>query len=206
MTWYADEILLSTSPKAMEYLTHDPILHPFSYWVKNLDTYEWYAPEHRHTLSTNGLLAISPVTAPDSHSLSWYDMPILDWTTVERTQSPSSIALIEELGDVSLETLPPLSFRCFLRDLATACDQPVLYYSCSMWGGSIEQEYCLAYASTESLFITSPDEMLQPEVTVDKRYEVESALQSGLSVIGLDIPTGFFAPHTRSFPWKNHKL
>lgn len=206
MTWYADNILLAATPGATARLSDDPLLRPHSCLITNLDGHEWYRPEHRHSLPEGGLLVIRPVAAPDSHSASWYGEAVLDWSLPDAP--PLSAALIDGLDATAFDYPgPPLSFRRFLASLAAGLKQPVLYHACAMWGGSIEQEYCFAYTPVETLFVTRPD---MPFQTADTDpvipYLTENALVRGLALIGIDSPTGYFAPHTRAFPWRDHAL
>ena len=80
---------------------------------------------------------------------------------------------------------------------ARQLNEPVVYYSCSMWGGDIDHEYCLLYEPQESLLLTNASE---------RGHGAERALVQGLQKLGLALPTPFFAPHTRSFDWAARKL
>jgi hypothetical protein len=62
-----------------------------------------------------------------------------------------------------------------------------------MWGGDIDYEYCLVYEPTESVVFTTDGSRID-------------ALRAGLVKIGLELPTPYFAPHTRSYPWQMHKF
>jgi hypothetical protein len=198
MTWYANEILISASDEVISKITNDPRLAPFTYWVKNVDEYPWYRIEQKHDLPPLGLIVIRPVlqTADEGHH--WYDETILDWSTLKRdTQGTGCInnAIDNDLDAyLSSDEIVPISFRQFLADLATELNTPVLYYAGFMWGGDVESEYSLVYSPQEQLFITKT------------QIEGSDALREGLAAIGIHLPTGFFALHTRSFNWHEHHI
>ena len=90
-----------------------------------------------------------------------------------------------------------MSLRSTLAALAQQLHEPVVYYACGMWGGDLDFEYCLIYEPQESLFVTDVSE---------RGHEAESTLDMALMKVGLTLPNGFFAPHTRSFGWAAHQL
>jgi hypothetical protein len=125
----------------------------------------------------------------------WYDEPILDWRSLTET-SQLTANLDQEveqvLGDyVDDQNIPPRQFRGFLSGLAIEIGLPVLYYACSMWGGDFESEYCLCY---------SPDEIVVRR-QIGSKSGNQDALKAGLALIDINLQSGFFAPHTRGFPW-----
>lgn len=203
MTWYADEIILRATPRALELVRASPQLEPFSYVVRSLDGHEWHSPEIRHTLPTEGLLFIRPVGDFSPSSSNWYRTRTLDWTTLPAASESASYLdqqVTRQLSsDLGNDLMPPPSFRSAVASLASMAQQVVIYYSCFMWGGDIEYEYCLVYEPTESLFITKSD--LLPEGSGH-----EDSLRAGLGRLGLMLPTGYFAPHARSFEWEAYKL
>lgn len=200
MTWYADEIILPASPKAVSLIRSNPQLLPFAYWVKNIEDFAWYRPEHKHELTTHGLLVIRPVRSQEEDS--WYNEPLLDWN--ELVDGESHHSCLDDTSRTQLaeyldgEEMPSPAFRNFLAGLANQTESTVLYYACSMWGGDIDSEYCLSYSPSEKLMATSSD--------LEDRPGSDNSLRDGLLAIGIQAPSGFFAPHTRSFPWSDHKL
>lgn len=174
----------------------DPTLKPFSYVIKSLDDYAWYSPEHKHTVSDQGLLIIRPVFPEDRR-------PALNWQSLV-----SSAAGDETPDDDMTEALrkyldddaggPPAALRRFMGTLAEEMGNPVLYYSCSMWAGSVESEFCLAYTPAERLFTTDADS--------PNTEQHADALRAGLALIDVHLPSRFFALHTRDFPWDAHRL
>ena len=201
MTWYADEILLRATPAALAAIKADAQLADFAYHLKSLDDFSWYLPEYRHGLPAEGLLVVRPVCNAQSHGGRWYDEPVLD-TALFRAPEDAQALLnpqIPELLSVDLHesALPTKPLRSQLAVLARQLNEPVVYYSCSMWGGDIDHEFCLLYEPHESLLMTDVSE---------RGHGAKRALVQGLQKLGLALPTPFFAPHTRSFDWAAHKL
>lgn len=198
MTWYANEILIAASDKAISKISNDPRLAPFTYWVKNVGECPWYRSEQTHDLPPLGLIVIRPVLQTMDEDHHWYDETILDWNTLE--QGTEGTGCINTAIDNDLDAYlngdetAPISFRQFLADLATELNTPVLYYAGIMWGGDVESEYSLVYSPREQLFLTKPQSV------------GSDALREGLAAIGIHLPTGFFALHTRSFNWREHHL
>lgn len=201
MTWYADEILLRATPAALAAIKTDMQMADFAYQLQSMDDFDWYLPEHRHGLPPEGLLVIRPACDAQSHGGRWYDEPVLDAALLsapEDTQALLSPQIPELLSaDLHESALPPHPLRNHLAALARQLNEPVVYYSCSMWGGDIDHEYCLLYEPQESLLLTNASE---------RGHGAERALVQGLQKLGLALPTPFFAPHTRSFDWAAHKL
>ncbi|WP_057971671.1 hypothetical protein [Lysobacter antibioticus] len=202
MTWYADEIVLRASDEALESVAASPWLAPFAYHIRSLAGHVWHRKELRHGLPDGGLLVIRPVCGKSSHWSDWHHTEVLDWTGLpcesaaeELLDTEVTQCLSEYLDE---ESVPPLQLRRAVATLAAGLRQPVFYYGCAMWGGDIEHEYSLVYGPEESIVLTNTiPHIVEPPV---------DALRAGLHSIGLELPTGYFAPHTRSFPWQAHKL
>ncbi|RGE39736.1 hypothetical protein DZC30_21495 [Comamonas testosteroni] len=201
MTWYADEILLRATPAALTAIKADAQLVGFAYHLKSLDEFDWYLPEHRHGLPAEGLLVVRPVCNAQSHGGRWYGEPVLDAAQLSAATDAQALLnpqIPEQLAaDVYDSALPCAALRASLATLAQRLNEPVVYYSCSMWGGDIDHEFCLLYEPQESLLMTD---------VAERGHGAERALGQGLQKLGLALPTAFFAPHTRSFDWAAHKL
>ncbi|MBO9880716.1 hypothetical protein [Xanthomonas sp. D-109] len=203
MTWYADEIILRASDAALKAISASSHLAPFAYHIQSLDGHEWYRQEQLHALPDGGLLMIRPVCGRSSHGVDWHGVAALDWAelpfdSIAEVLLDTSVAqqLSEYLDE---ESIPPLQLRKAIASLAAHLNQPVLYYGCGMWGGSVDYEYSLVYEPMESVFLT------RSSVQFDG-LGTEDSLRAGLAKIGLNLPTTYFAPHTRSYPWQLHKL
>jgi hypothetical protein len=201
MTWYADEIIMLASDAAIAEVQRQLLLREHAFHVRTLDGHDWHRPDIAHGLPNGGLIFIQPVCDTSSHGASWHDLPILDWASLQPNDdfdgsldAAATGKLSDYLGDASQ---PPMALRLFLTQLAKKLSQPVMYYACGMWGGDIDYEYCLVYSPNEVLFCTHLED--------DQLAKVD-ALCKGLSEIGLQLPTSYFAPHTRGFEWDRHRL
>jgi hypothetical protein len=99
----------------------------------------------------------------------------------------------------------------FLHELSITVESPVLYYSSFMWGGDVEFEASWVFAPQQFTYITQIEGCAEPTVRcIDdvgrESIEVGDALQKGLLHLGVDLPTGFFALHTRGFPWEDYRV
>ena len=203
MTWYADEIILRASTAALEAVGTSSHLAPFAYHIQALDDHEWYRQEQQHGLPDGGLLVIRPVCGSSSHGFDWHGVTALDWAELPFESMAEGLldaTVTQRLSEyLDEESIPPLQLRKALASLAIHLNQPVLYYGCGMWGGDIDYEYSLVYEPTESVFLTKSSLQSDGPGT-------EDSLRFGLAKIGLNLPTTYFAPHTRSYPWQLHKL
>ena len=201
MTWYAHEILLRATPAALAAIHASAQLAPFAYHLRSLDQVQWYRPEHRHGLPEGGLLVIRPVCCAEDRCAQWHGEPFLDTTSLPPRpevapllQADIATPLADQLSETSL---PAMSLRGTSAALAQQLQEPVVYYACGMWGGDVDFEYCLTYEPQESLFARDVSE---------RGHGTERALDMALAKLGLTLPSGFFAPHTRSFDWAAHQL
>ncbi|WP_371184331.1 hypothetical protein [Xanthomonas sacchari] len=203
MTWYADEIILRASDAALKAISASSHLAPFAYHIQSLDGHEWYRQEQLHALPDGGLLMIRPVCGRSSHGVDWHGVAALDWAELPFDSIAEVLldtSVTQQLSEyLDEESMPPLQLRKAIASLAAHLKQPVLYYSCGMWGGSIDYEYSLVYEPLESVVLTRSS--LQSD-----GLGTEDSLRTGLAKIGLNLPTTYFAPHTRSYPWQLHKL
>lgn len=78
-----------------------------------------------------------------------------------------------------------------------------------MWGGDVEFEASWVFTPAQHTYITQPGK--EPEVrSVDEQgvevVEPGDALRKGLAHLNIHLPTGFFALHTRAFPWGQYRV
>jgi hypothetical protein len=203
MTWYAAEILLRASPAALRLVSGSELLAPFAYHVSTIRGHDWYKAEQVHDLPECGLIVVRPVCQSNAEGHDWHDEPILEWSRLEASADAASLlsdAAEQELVEyLDSEPSPPRSLRTALAGMAKILGEPLLYYACGMWAGDIEYEYCLAYRPEESVLATRIGTPLDEDGSDD-------ALRVGLRILGLELPTNYFALHTRSFPWRTHRL
>ncbi len=203
MTWYADEILLRATDEAIARVRADAALAPFAYHVTSLDDFTWHSPSHYHALPEGGLIVVRPVGRPSAHQR-WYGEEVLDWSALRAKGQGDDSALAPEVdarlgAQLEDEDMPPRTFRVYLSVLAQSLRAPLIYYSCSMWGGDVDSEYCLVYRANETLHVTDTTPSPTEPQSID-------SLREGLRCIGADIPSPFFLLHTRTFPWQDYRL
>ena len=82
-----------------------------------------------------------------------------------------------------------------------------------MWGGDIEGEYAWIFGRSGIALVSLPPDTpgeRRPLAIVEHSEPVRivsgDVLACALKHLSLDLPTPFFAPHTRSFPWERYKL
>ena len=218
MTCYADEVIALATPEAVRTVRFDPLLAPFSYHLTHPLQHDWHTPEVAHGLPEEGLLVIRPIcdATPDEGPADWYGEPVLDWLSFSGQASTSPQIDRERVVkdcSVSIESLPPPSLLSRVKCLAAETQTPFLFYSCFMWGGEIEREYAWIFGRSEIALVGLPwngtDErgalaIMEPSAPV--RVESGDVLVSALEHLSLHLPTPFFAPHNRSFPWERYKL
>jgi hypothetical protein len=202
MTWYANEIVLPATDQAMEWVRREPTVRAFAYCVRSIESHPWYDPRAKHGLPVDGLLFVRPVHGRNCAAGEWHDDASLDWAKLSPSTPtfPSDETVSRQLADyLGEDETPPEQFRSFLSGLSRELSCPVLYYACAMWGGDIEFEYTLLY---------SPQEVLQLTATTPNAPPggVQDSLVPALARLGLNLPTAYFAPHTRGFPWEEYAV
>jgi hypothetical protein len=201
MTWYADEILTVASTVAVNWAATSPFAD-FAYVLPPLDDSCWHYPMQPQEIPKDGLLVIRPIGSGSSNNADWYGMPLLDWSRFQETAPPdTNHSEVDRVLSAYLDedSIPPPSFRRFLCKLSRILNQPMIYYACAMWGGEIDYEYSLIYSPDESIVTTNS--WLSPEVKGES-----DSLRAGLQALGVHLPSSYFAPHTRSFPWEMYRI
>lgn len=218
MTWYADQVMATASSGVIRAVRADPVLRPFAYHLTNPLDHEWHSAEVVHRLPENGLVVLRPVcdATPDEYPADWYGEPVLDWHSfVDRTDAVPMIdrARVAESCSVASEAVPPIGFLSYLKRLALETQSTFVFYSCSMWGGDVECEYAWLFGDTERALVSlrpeipgAPRPLAILEPLKPTRVVTGDVLVSTLGHLSLDLPTPFFAPHTRSFAWSKYKL
>lgn len=195
--WFANEIITLATAPAVDWVQRHEAMRGFAYVVRSLDGYAWHSDEVRHGLPPEGLLFVQPIASPIGLQSQLSRAEVLSWDgfagDAMQHLNPSAGACLAELTD----DCPPPSFRAFLASAAETLGQPVVYFSSAMFGGAPELEYALVYAPDEEVHVTNGiGEEMPPACPL-----VEDALRVALAVLGLHLPTSFFAPHTGQFSW-----
>lgn len=156
-----------------------------------------------HTLPEEGLLVINPsmyrASYDDKDNSFYEDYQIYKehrWNFLKDIElDPIVISL----------NLPPEQCKllAFLKQLNKEFNQPLVYYKCEMWGGDIDEEIAVVFDGEMRVYYFDEmngeyKQMIGAEI---KDLEEATALQQGLSEIGLHLPTHFFALHETSFDW-----
>jgi hypothetical protein len=215
VTWYAHEVIAPGSPKVARIVAGDPMVAPFAYHLHGPVEHAWHSPDVAHGFPGTGLIVVRPVCDLVDGVAEWYGEPVLDWKSLRATDtsSPLDLTAVAQAGGVNDALLPPESFLSFLQALASRADATLLFYSCSMWGGDIEAEYAFVIGRSPSAIVALPqdrDEDGCPRVVVIEGGRQTPATRDVLSIalsnLDFHIPTPFFAPHTRTFPWQRYRL
>ena len=167
--------------------------------------------KQKHTLPIDGLLVIAP-----SIYRTGYD------------KEPNETFFTNNTRDVNkFSNLPYVTFPYCLSDnirqqiiltedeaslvktmvfLSRKTNIPLVYYRCEMWGGMVEIEYAIVADNDQlSVYVFNEDtnktENLLEQIEIDS-----SSLQAGLSHLGLDLPSSFFALHESSFDWQPYQV
>ncbi|HFQ93351.1 MAG TPA: hypothetical protein ENK32_05045 [Anaerolineae bacterium] len=215
MTWFAHHIFILPTQDVLKIVADDPVLSEKSYWVRNLSDHKWPDPESQHTLPLNGLLVVRPVGDPDGHYAFWYggSESIISWFAFRGTDDVKLDILPKQLHkenpDFNLADYPPIPFLKWLKSLSAATKTTIAYYHCTMWGGDVEIEYSWVFKPNEIAysFVSSDQNATKlTEYCPDRPEEVRigDVLMETMKHFGLNLPTPYFALHTRGFPW--HKI
>lgn len=217
MTWCAHHVFVPPTDKVLNLLLDDPVLSKGIYWVRDISDHNWYHSETKHSLPPNGLLIVRPVCAPKSRCAEWYECvePIISWSAIEEPSRVSLEITPNELKEDSpkpqITEYPPASFLKHLKRLSTDAQTTVAFYHCFMWGGDVEVEYSWVFSPEEVAYLDiwtrEPIWKLIEYHPGSTRIQREaSVLVKTLSHFGLNLPTRYFALHTRSFPWDKYKM
>jgi len=216
MTWYANNVYARRSE-----MLEDALCKEFSgsvYRVNDLRTHSWWKPEIIHGVPEEGLLAVRPFASSDEsdHLHDWYEEPVVSWDNFSSFEDSGLELLIPPkiLGEANEdgEAYPPEGFLRFLRYLAKKRATAICYYQSFMWGGDIESEFAFVYSGNDEffyLFVGFEDQKPQIEIrknSMAPTRKTGEVLVHALRHIGLDLPSFYFALHTRGFDWSRHHL
>ncbi len=191
MTWSADKILLAGSRRAVEIVGRSS-LAPYAFHITDLDGYPWHRPEAAHGLPEGGLLAIRLPDGASAGAGEWRE----EGEQARHLLSVTATAVLAE--HLPADKQIPEQRRLSTAHLALQVGQPILHYRCEMWAGELEFECTLVYSPAESVLCADVSESSSPAAP--------DALRDGLLRIGLQLPTRYFAPHARDFPWSRYRL
>ncbi len=209
MTWYAHNLYAPATEEVLQELRENPVLRPHLRLVRDLRDYRWYTPERKHDLGGCGLAVIRPLGPRDGDCTEWYECQerMLSWDALEGRSDEAPVQ-----AHTDPEDAPPLSLLRFCRDLSGTTGVPVMYYWAMCWGGDTEFEGAWVFDPDQHTFILNsevgvPGTLQAFDARGNKRIlngQGRTALTEGLALLGVNLPTPFFALHTRGFPWNRH--
>lgn len=204
MTWYAHHLFAPGKPAVLEALAADARLAPFLYHVPGVKDFPWFKPEFAHGLGLHGLAVVRPVAQPDSSAAQWYQEPVLDWAAFGGDPRPCP-----GLPEGYAEQVPPEGFLRFCEDFSRKLAEPLIFHSCFCWGGDVEFDAAWVFTPARRLY-RRHEQQAETVVVQDASGREEllagDTLRRALAHLDVALPTSFFAPHTRGFPWDKYRL
>jgi hypothetical protein len=216
MTWYAHHIYVQYSKQTRAIMQGHAALAKNLYWVTDVDEYNWFKSELKHTLPANGLLVVRCVAPPSEHCTEWYGTEAIDWQAIKpKTETFVSLTPLEiqpYLNPANKdERFPPVELLGYLKQLSQTAQAVTGYYACTMWGGLVESEYAWVFTPDEYVYIGVEVELVRRQTHVfeaGRHVEVNEGdvLSFMMSHYGLILPNRYFALHERAFPWHKYKI
>ncbi|MCB9457575.1 MAG: hypothetical protein H6671_16435 [Anaerolineaceae bacterium] len=233
MVWYASQIFAEPTPEVRSIFAAHPTLSRGLYLLDHLEGHRWpegvFAKvEFPHGLPPNGLLVVREVCAPDSIEAEYHGPDALMWDTIIGLSEAKVLRLshipLASNGVVYYDNPragihPPTSFLKYLKDVSTKTDTVISFYHYfSAAEMTTIQELAWVFDEQDSVYVqhvpiaykitqftaTKTSELPRREELADKYgYTV---LQRVLRHFGLDLPSRYFAPHTRHFEWEKYKV
>jgi hypothetical protein len=216
VTWYANRIYLHATPSALARLEAEPALVGHIFLLDGPLLASWQPLAEPVAPPAGGLVVVKEVGEAEEPSV-WgaedYSpgRPWHPWHTQnefvpwDHFHGAASLDIDPPgLRDLIQTEPPPAPFLRFLKDIHIVSGVPVTYYATAMWGGDIESEYAWVFDDREVVYAYRSDEEIVEVVEVDRqgrRSRQGDVLQLALAHLGLQLPTGYFAPHTRGFDW-----
>lgn len=217
MTWFANHIFALPSDGLLKYLSNHPELSRNIYWVKDISNHNWYDAATKHDLPKDGFVVIRPVGDPNGVYASWDtdEQPLISWdeflekVPIELEILPAHI--YQDQLDFNSSDYPPVSFLQHLKFLSQTAKTTIAYYHCAMWGGDVELEYSWVFDTSETMysFISFNKEKPRLAEYCSNKPKVEKigdVLVETMKHFDVNLPTPYFALHTRTFPWHIHKF
>ena len=213
MTWYASEILAACNASLLDAVRSNPPLAARSYLIREPIDFALNGSTHTFVPPGGGLLVVRPVCDPEEHCAEWHEEPALSWHSLSGHGGSETItpkALGQHVGDDMLDEFPPATFFAYLKQLSAETNSRLAFFRCSMWGGDIESEYLWLFGTREEAAIVLQAGVKSQVAQVGRQGDVHlrevDLLSEALAYLGAPIPSSFWVPHTRGFPWKQYRL
>jgi hypothetical protein len=233
MVWYASQIFAEPRPEVRSIFAAHPALSRGIYMLNHLDGHRW--PEGHfakvdlpHGLPPNGLLVVREVCAPGSGEAEYHGAETISWEGVAGP-SEAKVLRLSQIPYASNGTIyydnpkwgihPPVLFLKHLKDVSTKTGTVVsFYHHFSRAEKTTVQELAWVFGEEDYVYVQNiPDFYKITRFTATEAAELPrgqnladkygyTVLQRVLNHFGLDLPSGYFAPHTRDFAWAQYKV
>lgn len=203
--WRASILYAQATPRLREALLADPTLGPELHDVRRLE-HAWPRELTQHGLPEGGLLAVPSLGPPDEAGA--WEVP---WDAVHGEGGPALgfASRRASPGLAELEWPPPALLRR-LKHLAFEAGGPISLYRGRTHGGEFECEaaWLPGWAPGEPDRVVYRVEAGRFATAVGEHVHEEAGevLVRLLEYHGLRLPSPYFAPHTRGFPWERHRV
>ena len=216
MTWYASQIITTGAPSVIAAIERNPLFTDHVFRVTNPIRHDWHSPKVKHSVPDDGLVFIRPICDPADHIAEWHGDESLSWEQFEIapgldvTLTPHAIA--ERRTEFEAANFTPVDILRVAKKLNADTNVPVAFYYCFFWGGDIEFEYAWIFDGSERILIRQSEDVPPNvnrllEITANtETVHDDDVLVRTLRSLLCELPTPFFAPHTRGFPWDEHRF
>ncbi len=227
MTWYASQLYVEPKEPVLTILKSHPVLCKGLYWIKDLHGHHWPTPMVRHGLPADGLFVVRELCDP-TLGKTRYDIDVeaqwhasvgnevVPWTVLTGPQDLSilmpptlPIYAFGSLDTVQVQTAPPASFLCYLKQLAISTQTTVsFYHHKSAESMAVQQEYAWIFGEHDCVYVShGPNATMKYTPAETKKLTTyDTVLMHTLRRYGLNLSRSYFAPHTRRFSWGKHRF
>lgn len=216
VTWYASQIMTTGAPSILAAIKRNPLFTDHVFRVGNPIHHDWHTREVEHSVPDDGLVFIRPICDPADHIAEWHGDDLLSWERFRDASGEEVILTAHSIAKRRTE-LVATGFTSadvlrVAKKLSTDANVPVAFYYCFCWGGDVEVEYAWIFDGSERVLIRQTEavppavnRLLEIDVNTETVHD-DDVLVRTLRSLSCDLPTPFFAPHTRGFPWDQHRL
>jgi hypothetical protein len=230
MVWYASQIYAQPTPDVRALFAAHLTLSQGMYLLNHLEGHQWPEGDFArywfpHGLPTEGLLVVRELCAPGTMEFDWHKprASALSW---EDVIGPSNMRVLRlnhlpsaEVGKIFFDSAwagvhPPSPFLKFLKDVSRTTGTVIsFYHHASRAEKTALQELAWVFGEDECVYAgLTPDYGKVTKFTPIGATEFgttrdrKTVLQYVLGHFGLELPSTYFAPHTRDFVWEQYKL
>lgn len=215
MTWYAKELIFNATDKARSIAESIPKIRQHLYQLTDPVEHDWPGAEFKHLFSPEGLIFVRPICSPShAHAFEWFeeDNPLsphdLPFAQTKPGIDMGAVKTALGFSGEDISAIEP-AIR-FAKHFSQHTGETILYYDTFFWGGLIEYELAWVFSDKETVFIKGQDSGSNDIISKMTATETETingdALRMALAELECIIPSPYFAPHTRDFPWPHYKI